>query len=323
MSKLTVKFLSFILAFVFVLTGQVFAADLSVKIETPKSPSRENNFKIGFVTLDIQGRSVTVKCLKKGPSDGGFSQFGSDFVFAAGGNSGNCEVSSSIISSQGTYEFKVSAVVGAETVESSTVSVAYSSDSPGTPSYSKEQSSSCDYKIKFKTADDGRTSKVKIYRSTETSFTAYSCTEVGTVSIGPNLEGSFTNIVPDCSKNYYFAIRAFDDAGNASGVAGDSVVTVVTTTTTTTQTSPTTVLAGAIPVSGSQVGAGEILGEATEEGTQGIEGILGEEATPGVEISPAPAPVAGPFANLFSLKNIIIGLILILVVYFLYRRFSK
>ena len=321
MSKLTVKLLSLIFVFMFVLTGQVFAADLSVKIETPKSPSRENNFKIGFVTLDIQGRSVTVKCLKKGPSDGGFSQFGSDFVFASGGNSGDCQVTSSVLSSQGTYEFKVSAQAGSETAESSIVSVTYATDSPGTPSYSREQLSSCDYKIKFKTADDGRTAKVKIYRSTETSFTADSSTEIGTVNIGPNLEGSFTNSVPDCSKNYYFAIRAFDDAGNGSGIAGDSVVTVVTKTTTTVSPSPTTALAGAIPVSISQVGAGEIFGESTE-GTGVQRGILGE-ATPTAEISPAPVAAAEPFGNLFSLKNIIIGLVLIFVVYFLYRRFVK
>ena len=321
MSKLTVKLLSFIFVFMFVLTGQVFAADLSIKIETPKTPSRENNLKIGFVALDIQGRPVTVKCLKKGPSEAAFSQFGSDIVAGAGGNSGDCQVSSSILSSQGTYEFKVNAQAGVETAESPVVSVTYATDSPGTPSYSREQLSSCDYKIKFKTADDGRTSKVKIYRSTETSFTADSGTEVGTVSIGPNLEGSFTNSVPDCGKNYYFAIRAFDDAGNGSGIAGDSVVTVVTKTTTTVSPSPTTALAGAIPVSISQVGAGEIFGEATE-GTGVQRGILGE-ATPTAEISPAPAAAAEPFGNLFSLKNIIIGLVLIFVVYFLYRRFVK
>lgn len=323
MSKLTVKFLSLIFVLMFVFTGQVLAADLSVKIESPKSPIRENSLKIGFVALDIQGRSVTVKCLKKGPSEAAFSQFGSDITAGAGGNSGDCEVTSSIIPSQGTYEFKVAVSAGAETAESPVVSVTYESDSPGTPSYSKEQLSSCEYKIKFKTADDGRTSKVKLYRSTETSFTADSSTEVGTVNIGPNSEGSFSNTVSDCGKNNFFAIRAFDDAGNGSGVAGDSVVKVVTKTTTTTTTeSPTTILAGAIPVSGSQVGAGEILGEATEEGIETGEGVLGE-ATPTSEVSPAPAIASGPFTNFFSLRNIVIGLVLVLVVYFLYRRFSK
>ncbi|MCR4306159.1 MAG: class E sortase [Candidatus Daviesbacteria bacterium] len=162
MDRILVAFYSLIFVFMLVFAGQAFAADLSVKIETPKGSVRENSFKIGFVTLDIQGRSVTVKCMKKGPSDGGFSQFGSDFAFTAGGNSGDCEVTSSIISTEGTYEFKVSAQAGAEIIESPTVTVVYTTGLPGAPSYSKEQSSSCDYKIKFKTADDGRTANVKI-----------------------------------------------------------------------------------------------------------------------------------------------------------------
>lgn len=319
MNKLMTGTLVLIFTLMFALTGQVFAADLSVKIETPKSTTRENSFKIGFVTLDIQGRSVTVKCLKKGPSEGSFTQFGSDFVFAGGGNSGNCEVTSSIISSQGTYQFKVTAQAGAEEAESSTVSVSYATDSPSTPSYSKEQLSSCDYKIKFKTADDGRTAKVKIYRSTATSFTADSSTEIGTVNIGPNLEGSFTNSVPDCSKTYYFAIRAFDDAGNGSGVASDNTVTVITTTTTV-AASPTP--GGAIPVAESQVSEGSILGSTAAASE---EGVLGEEASPGSEISasPTPLPQTGPFTRLFSLRNLIYAALAALVIYFLYRRSRK
>lgn len=308
------------MALIFSLTGQALAAstDLSLRVETPKSPTRENSFKIGFVVLDIVNRPVTVKCLKKGPSDAAFTQFGADFNFAAGGNSGDCEVTSSIVSAKGTYEFKVSAAAGSDFVESPVMSVSYSSDFPSTPvSYSKEQPSSCDYKIKFKTADDGRTTKVRIYRSTETSFTADSSTEVGTVNIGPNQEGTSTNTVPDCSKNYFFAIRAFDDFGNGSGITGDFQVTVVTKTVTT-QASPSTTLEGAIPVSVSQVGQGEILGEATGEGKEKEENILGE-STPAAEISPAPSS-GRPLGNLFSVRNLIIGGLLILVLYFLYRR---
>lgn len=311
---------SVFLLLMFTLAGQVFAVDLSVKIETPKSPTRENNFKIGFVALDIQGRPVTVKCLKKGPSEAAFTQFGPDFSFASGGNSGDCQVTSSVISSQGSYEFKVSAQAGAEAAESLVVSVAYATDSPGTPSYSKEQLSSCDYKIKFKTADDGRTSKVKIYRSSETGFTADSSTEVGTVNIGPNLEGTFTNVVPDCSKIYYFAIRAFDGAGNGSGVAGDSVVVVENTTV---LTSPSPALQqGAIPVASSQVSEGSILGEKTAAATE--EGVLGEATPEGqTKITPSPLPGRGFPSNLFSLRNLIFALLAGFAGYFLFRRFYK
>lgn len=305
----------------FTLAGQVLAADLSVKIETPKSPTRENNLKIGFVALDIQGRPVTVKCLKKAPSEAGFTQFGSDFVLAGGGNSGDCEVTSSVISSQGTYEFQIIAQAGVDSAESPVVSVTYATDSPGTPSYSKEQLSSCDYKIKFKTADDGKTSKVKIYRSSETSFTADSSTEVGTISIGPNMEGSFTNSVPDCGKTYYFAIRAFDDAGNTSGVPGDSFVTV---TTVTVSPSPSVLAAaGAIPVANSQVGQDEIpgvLGVSEKKATSGGE-ILGE-GTPSSRETGAPSESMIPEKKLFTTKNIFLAIMVIIIAtggYYYYR----
>lgn len=309
MNKLMFKLLSLIFVFMFVLAGGVFAADLSVKIETPKTPTRENNLKIGFVALDIQGRPVTVKCLKKAPTEAGFTQFGSDFALAGGGNSGDCEVTSSVIASQGTYEFKVSAQAGAESVESPVVSVTYQTDAPSTPSsFSKEQVSSCEYKIKFKTADDGKTSKVKIYRSDQTSFTADSGTEVGTVNIGPNLEGSFTNVVPDCGKTYYFAIRAFDDAGNASGITGDSLVTVETVTV---SPSPVAGVAGAIPVASSLLGQGEILGVGGKEATS--EGEILGEGTPSSQPGAGPSEAVTPGRKLFTLKNILLASLVIII----------
>src|SRR3989344_3913963 len=78
---------------------QVYAAapNLSVRIMQPKSPTNQSNLKLTVVTLDRLGRAVTVKCFKKGPADAGFTQFGADLVLAAGGNSVNCETSSSVL----------------------------------------------------------------------------------------------------------------------------------------------------------------------------------------------------------------------------------
>lgn len=303
------------------MVGKVAAADsLSVQIEQPKSPTNQNSFDITFVAMDIQGRAITAKCFKKSPSDAGFSQFGSDISLTAGGNSGSCSVTSSVLSGDGTYNFYVSTAAGSDSVDSSTVSVTYNGSGPSTPvSYSKEQSS-CNYTIKFKTADDGKTSKVKIYRSDQKSFTADSGTEVGTVNIGPNLEGSFTNVAPDCSKTYYFAIRAFDDAGNGSGVIGDSFTTKVTTTV---AASPTASGVSAIPVTQSQVTGGSVLGETSE--TTGEE-ILGE-ATPAAqaEVSPSPEVQATPETGKgwLSLRNVIIALLAVSVLFYIYRRYKK
>lgn len=303
------------------LVSTAFAANLSVRIEQPKTPTK-TGFDISFVALDIQNRTIIAKCFKKAPGDPGFTQFGSDINLTAGGNTDICPVNSTILSTEGTYSFYAEATAtGGETVPSSTVSVEYrNSTGPDTPgNYSKDKTSSCEYTIKFKTANDGKTSKVKIYRSDQTSFTADASTEVGTVNIGPNLESSFTNSVPDCGKTYYFAIRAFDDLGNGSGTAGDSITTTVITegtTQTTTQTTQASLTGGAIPVSSSQVGQGDILGEQTA--TDGA--VLGEEgSTP----SASPAASSSASTGIFTKKNIFWAAILGVAVLLAYQTYKK
>lgn len=316
----SIIFIIFITVISITAVPTAMAGFLSIKLEEPRTPTNDNSFKINFVALDTQNQSITVKCFKKGPSDSDFVQFGSDIVLPAGGSSGDCIVDSSSMANQGSYQFYVSAQAGADSATSQTVSVDYKTETPGTPSdYSKERFgvNSCDYTIRFKTsADNGKTKKVEIYMSSLTSFSADAGTRVGTVTIGSNQEGHFTTTAPDCSKTFYFAIRAFDDAGNGSGVVGDSNVNVVTTEVTVSPP-PAAVLA-AIPVSEGQVTEGEILGEA-QAATEG--GVLGEEATPSAEISPSPAPALP--GGIFSNRNLWIVALIILVLgggYYFYQR---
>ncbi len=259
-----------------VLAGRVYAANVSVRVEQPKTPTNQNEFPVTFVAMDLLGRDITAKCFKKAPSDGGFTQFGSDIALTSGGNSGTCSVNNSIVGAQGTYEFRVEAAAGGDS-DSETVSVVYDNSGPGdVRDYSKTKTNSCEYTIHFKTADDGgQTVKVEVYRSENTSFNLDSGTRVGTVAAGSNETHDFTNTIPDCNKTYYYAIRAFDAAGNGSAVVGDSGIT--TTTTTTTQA------AGAIPVSGT---GGNVLGTedaGTAAGEQGAGEALGE-TTPSAEV---------------------------------------
>lgn len=324
MNKIVTLFLTLVLSAVF--ASVALAAGLSVRIEQPKTATNDNSFKINFVTLDTQGRPITVRCFKKGPSEGDFSQFGSDINLAAGGSSGDCIVDSSLMSVQGSYQFFVRAIADADTEVSQTVTVDYKTEAPSTPyNYSKEEISDCEYRIKFKTAtDSGKTQKVEIYMSTLNSFPADSGTKVGEVAIGSDQEGSFNKVVSECDKTYYFVIRAFDNAGNGSGVVGDSNVTVITkegTVTTTTQTTT----AGAIPVQTSQVGVGgEILGASEAEATEGAK----EDATGGAKPSATPeGEVKGAETNngIFSMRNILIALAAIIVIggAYLYQKSKK
>lgn len=260
------------------------AGDISVKISQPKSPTNLNPFNVNFVALDAADppRPVTVKCFKKGPTDASFSQFGSDFNLAAGGNSDNCVVDGSVLNSQGTYQFYVNAVAGADpAVNSTIVSVDYNTSGPGTPTdYAKEKIGSCTFKLKFKTANDGgKTVKVEFYRSDSVSFQANSGTIFATQSLGSNTNGEISNTIPDCAKTYYYALRAFDSAGNGSGLVGDTFTTTTSSGSTTTVVSPTS---APVIVAESQVTA---PGEATV--TPGTEA---SEKTTEINLTATPTP---------------------------------
>ncbi|MFH0749834.1 MAG: hypothetical protein V1917_02890 [Candidatus Gottesmanbacteria bacterium] len=281
MRKLFAIFIS-IIVISMALQQSVFAKTfnaLSIRLEQPKTPTNQQEFDIVFVTLDVLGRDVTVTCNKKGPYDADFVQFGGAQTFTGGGNTGVCPITSSILNTKGDYSFKVIATAGSDT-KSDTVSMTFNSEGPGDPTgYVKERANLCDYKIKFHSADDsGKTIKVEVYRSENKSFTADSGSRVDTITIGSNTDGQSITTPPDCNKEYYFGIRAFDSAGNGSNIVGDSETKITTTTTTTsTTTSPTQgAVALGTPGEGSVLGNGEA---ATEEGK-----VLGEE-TPSTEKS--------------------------------------
>ena len=219
--------------------------NLSVRLEKPKTPINTNNVELNFVAMDIDQSNIIVKCFKKYSTDAGFSQFGADISSPnVGYNANHCSLSP-VLTAEGSYQFYVEA----NGVNSNTVVMEYKTSGPGTPNdYRKDHPNNCDYKIHFKTADDaGKTVKVEVYRSDITNFILDAGSVVSTVSVGSNEERDITNSVPDCNKNYYYVIRAFDNAGNGSSPVGDSVVTSTVTTTSTTGTTVTTGT-GAIPV---------------------------------------------------------------------------
>ncbi len=223
------------------------AADFVLSIQEPKTPTNTKDLKLEFKALHLNNGIITAKCLKKGPTDSVFSQFGSNIVLTAGGNSSYCDLSLAI-NNNGTYQFTVEANDGVDTT-SKNVSLDYNTSSPGTPrDYRKENinSNNCDFKIHFRTdADNGKTVKVELYRSTDSAFSVNNESLVSSVNIGSDQEYDLLNSVPDCSKTYYYALRAFDNAGNGSGLIGDKITI---TTTTTSETTVNDGNQGAIPV---------------------------------------------------------------------------
>jgi protocatechuate 3,4-dioxygenase beta subunit len=278
--KKTSKKLTMILIFAlfFLFPGNAKAvSNLSLRVEQPKTPTNQQNFDLVFVALDITNAEISVTCAKKGPSDVAFTNFGPVQVLDNGGNTGICHIDSSIVNTAGDYSFRVTAV-GSEAKEV-VVSINYNNEYPGTPTdYRKEYlNNGCDYKIYFKTADDGgRTSKVELYRADVTSFILDAGSVVASVNIGSNSEHVFSNSVPDCNKSYYYVLRAFNSYGNGSGTVGDSVVKIINpTTTTTTQTTGS--VSGAIPVTGVNLPSEEITEEEESLATNEEGQVLGTE----------------------------------------------
>jgi hypothetical protein len=304
-SKL-LSFLTTIFASFVVLTTSVFAADtLSLQVNQPKSPTNQRAFYLSFVSLDISGRTISVECAKKGPGEGGFTPVGPAVSLPAGGGSGSCYIPENQVNTAGNYEYRVTAAAGGDS-KSAVVVLTYSNNNPSAPSdYRKEELNDCDYRISFRTGDG--TDRIEVYRSDSTSFSADSGTRVAGLNIGSNQNGQITNSVPNCQKTYYFAIRAFNSAGNASDIVGDrEIYTVIV--------NPTTVIQhGPIPVTTGTVKP-QVLGEETDTGT-----ISGETLGPTPEVA-GTADASGSLSLTGILKSpvtwlVALGLAVLLVLF--------
>jgi hypothetical protein len=323
MNKLFTKILLGVLA-VFLFTGSSFAAtSTSVRLQQPASQTNKDDFTITFVALDTKPtQTVTVQCQKMGPGDIDWVNFGPLMSFDNGGDTSICQANSSMVNQNDfTYQFRVIANGSSLDVQSNVVDVKFNNQAPGTPvNYSKTKPDNCTYKISLRSANDsGKTVKVVLYRSTETSFSLDAGHQVNTLSIGSDTDGFMTdNVSPNCSTEYFYVIRAFDVYGNGSGVVGDSSVTTTTVNPTTTQTQ------GAIPVGGT--GGGSVLGSQTGEkeevlGTESAEKKASEED----KLKAGQNPVTNLTNWVLTHKKISLLVLLILgaVTYYLYRRYKK
>jgi hypothetical protein len=272
--------LAFIVSSVMVIAA---SDNLVIRLEQPKTPTNLNDFYVTFVALDIVGgRDIAVTCQKQF-NGGAVTSFDITKTLTAGGNTDTCHVTSSVFDQKGSYVLSVTASAGTDTSTDS-VTVDYNNENPGDPkNYSKNKTESCKYEIKFTSADDAdKTSKIEVYRSTETSFTADDGSRVAEEIMGSNTSRTVTNTVPDCNKTYYYATRAFSSAGNGSGVIGDQEITIINSTTTTTSTTaPSTQTA--IPVSasdrqGSVLGVNEDISVTPLPLATGSGRVLGESA---------------------------------------------
>lgn len=272
--------------------------DLVVRLEKPANFFNEP-FEITFVAMDTKGgRDLTVTCYMDGPSSGAHSY---DTVLPAdlkqGGDTDKCEVEGADLEGNGTYQFwaELSAAGGGGAVTSGVpVTTSYDNDAPDKPKYIEvDRKSDCKYEIELKTANDGQTAYVEVYMSDDKEFTAGPGSRIRTIDpLGPDEKYTFTEEVAgeDCGHRQYFAVRAFDLAGNGSDVEAEEITHTEYKTIYKDETEEIVQAAyageGATGIGGPIPGEGAEVILPGEEPTESEEGsILGEqvEGEPGAE----------------------------------------
>ena len=220
MKKLLFGLIS-LFVFTFLATSPALALDEKLKITLTDLPDykKTSEFRVYYTYFDTKGLTATVNLFIEKDGDGFRQTVDRDKTAV----SGYFEVKvADLYAGQGKYNFYASAVTTGLTVNSGTVSIVLDQDPPGNVvDYHKERLSATDYKLYWKCPSDDDLEKTYIYRSTETSFIADSGTRVQSVSCSKD-ESKTTIVVGDADKDYYFALRAVDRAGNASGVVTDA-----------------------------------------------------------------------------------------------------
>jgi len=219
------KILGLFIGSLFVLGFVGIAKAVSPTISITKLPEyiRIQDFNISYSALTddvINGNPDLLKVQFYVKKEGGsYSAFESILT----GASNQVSVSSSQVGeSEKKYCFKAEILSGIFSNETCTV---FDQNSPDAPhSYSKERIAPNTYTVKWTTPNNDDFSRVFVYRSEVLEFTADGNTKVGEVGGAKDTVVEWDNNSLDPSKEYYYALRAIDKAGNASDLVGDQGV---------------------------------------------------------------------------------------------------
>jgi len=305
MKKLIANIL-FLITFAFLAVGPVSALEEKLAITLTDLPDYKNTteFRVYYTYFDTLGKTANVNLFIEKDGNGFRQTLERDKTAV----SGYFEVKNAdIYDGQGKYNFYASAVTETMTKNSGTISTTIDQNAPGNVTdYRKERVNANDFKLYWKCPSDEDVEKTYIYRSKDTSFTADSGTRVQEVSCNKE-ESKTTIVVGDANVDYYFALRAIDHAGNASGVVTDA---------------PGTVIAGQVAGAATEAGEGtvEILPKEVGQGGEEVEEGATEEGELDGGTSSEAGEVMGEKTSAFNKKYIyvllILGLLAFVVSYF-------
>lgn len=218
--KLTTFILTILLTLSFAGTLKAFSP--VVYIQNLPEYTNTDTFKISYSALASGG--VTAVFSVRKDSDGTWRDFGGTI----NGASGQVQVTGSqIYDNDGLYRFRV-VINGGEASAEANTRIDRSGPS-GVSNYKKERVAPDFYKISWTTPHDPDFSRVFIYRSDKPEFDANGSTKVYELGGPPDTNESWDNVGLDPNKDYYYALRAVDKAGNASSLVADNVVTTYIT----------------------------------------------------------------------------------------------
>ena len=275
--------------------GAYAATSTVVRLSEPKSPAT-STFDLVFVAMNLDDKSMEARCYVE-KSGGSYSQFSSviDIPSGESGDSKICSVDSSVLSGEGTYKFKVGVTPSGETeIMSNEVVAVFDNTPPSRPTYiEKDHKSDCKNDIKVRTSDDGDTAYIKVYRDDDKEIDLKDSNVIKTKNIGADEVYEFTDEVygSDCGKDYYYAVVAFDLAGNASEPRVEKIVTEEVVTKEEQKVTEAIPVTGGTGVSGEEQttgggtqgagnqsgaigGEGSVLGEKTQNVTGGVKNIV-------------------------------------------------
>lgn len=307
----------FILIFTFIGTGPVFAISDSADIANLPEYTSTDNFEVSFSALSDNEPTVKFYYKKDGES---YAQFGPTYTDRY---SGTVQITGTQIAEQAKYYFKVEVSEGGET-KSDETSTTYDISGPSpVQNYRKEMIGGGHYRLFWKNPGDSDFSRVFIYRSTSTEFTADGSTKIAERGGSPDDDMIFDDVGLDTNKTYYYALRAVDKAGNASSIVADPEVIQTTTTTEEGEVDGGTQTAGEVVILPQE--EGQVLGETGDKEVQEVEEMEVMESP-----SPSPEGIADAYnqakLTLFNTtkgKLALFGaLVLGFISYFIWRRRS-
>lgn len=241
-------------------SSRVSAADPKLFAQITDLPEYKNTdtFKLSYTALQVADEPISAQFwyMKEGDV---WRHLGSVVT----GTTGSVETNGSYTGSDAKYFFKVEATSDGETIADETSTIIDRSG-PGTPSeYGKERIADNAYRLTWKTPGNDDFSYVAVYRSKDQNFTADNGTLIVQVGGSKDTKITWDNNGLEIGKDYYYALRAVDKAGNASGVVGDGG-TVTTIEVTPTPGGSTTGSVNLLPKENTEGDGGQILGGETE-----------------------------------------------------------